>query len=157
MVAGMSRTDTASRHVPAPPERVYVALTDPAALVDWLPPDGMRGRFDWFDLRPGGSYRMVLTHLDARAVPGKSMADADIVDARFVDLVPGERIVQAVDFVADDPAFAGTMTLTWEVSAADGGSRVEIRADDVPSGVDPGAHAAGMASSLANLAAHLAR
>jgi hypothetical protein len=32
---------------------------------------------------------------------------------------------------------------------------VEIRAEDVPAGIDAGDHAAGMASSLANLAAHL--
>jgi len=46
--------------------------------------------------------------------------DSDIVETRFVDIVSGERVVQAVDFVSDDPAYAG----------------------------------AGLASSLANLAAY---
>jgi uncharacterized protein YndB with AHSA1/START domain len=141
----------------APPERVYAALSDPEALAVWLPPDGMTGRFEHFDGRPGGSYRLVLTYADAAAAPGKSTADSDIVEARFVDIVPGERIVQAVDFVHDDPAFAGTMTMTWEVTALAAGTRVDIRADDVPSGISAEDHAAGLASSLANLADYVER
>ena len=65
------------------------------------------------------------------------------------------RVVQAVDFVADDPGFAGTMTMTWEVSATDEGTRVDIRADDVPVGISAEDHAVGLASSLANLEAYV--
>ena len=151
----MARTDTASRVIAAPPDRVYAALVDPEALTVWLPPEGMSGRFERFDARPGGSYRLVLTYADASAAPGKSTADSDIVDGRFVDLVPGARVVQAVDFLSDDPANAGTMTVTWELTELDDGTRVEIRADDVPSGISAEDHATGLASSLANLAAYL--
>ncbi|MHC5558856.1 SRPBCC family protein [Kocuria sp. U4B] len=151
----MARTDTASRVVAASPDQVYAALVDPDALAAWLPPEGMSGRFERFDARPGGSYRMVLTYAGTPAVPGKATADSDVVDVRFVDIVPGVRIVQAVDFVSDDPAYAGTMTMTWEVAEVDGGTRVDIRADDVPAGISADAHAAGLASSLANLARHL--
>jgi uncharacterized protein YndB with AHSA1/START domain len=42
----MRRTDTAVRVISAPPDRVFAALTDPEALVVWLPPDGMTGRFE---------------------------------------------------------------------------------------------------------------
>ena len=153
----MPRTDTASRVIAASPERVYDAFVDPDALVVWLPPEGMGGRFERFDPRPGGSYRMVLTYADASESPGKATADSDVVDVRFVDVVPGVRVVQAVDFVSDDPAYAGTMTMTWEVTAVDGGTRVDITADDVPDGISAEDHAAGLASSLANLADHLER
>jgi uncharacterized protein YndB with AHSA1/START domain len=115
----------------------------------------MSGRFERFDARPGGSYRMVLTYADASGAPGKATADSDIVEGRFLDVVPGVRVVQAVDFVSDDPTYAGTMTMTWEVTPVDGGTRVEIRADDVPDGITAEDHAAGLASSLANLAAYL--
>ncbi|MPZ88174.1 MAG: ATPase [Nitriliruptorales bacterium] len=151
----MTRTDTASRVIAAPPKRVYAALVDPDALVAWLPPDGMSGRFERFDARPGGSYRMILTYADASTAPGKATADSDVVEARFLDIAPGVRVVQAVDFVSDDPAFAGTMVMAWEVTAVDAGTRVDIRADDVPAGISATDHAAGLASSLANLARYL--
>ena len=151
----MTRTDTASRTIAAPPDRVYAALVDPEALAAWLPPAGMSGRFEHFDARPGGSYRLVLTYADASTGSGKATADSDIVDARFVDIVPGVRVVQAVDFVSEDPEFAGTMTMTWEVSATDEGTRVDIRADDVPVGISAEDHAVGLASSLANLDAYV--
>ena len=149
------RTDRASGVVRAAPEQVYAALVDADALVQWLPPRGMVGRFERFDARPGGSYRLVLTHTDGGA--GKSSSDSDVVEARFVELVDNERVVQAVDFVADDPAFAGTMTMTWELAPDPDGTLVSIVAEDVPSGISPEDHAAGMESSLANLAAHLER
>jgi uncharacterized protein YndB with AHSA1/START domain len=151
----MTRTDTASRVIAAPPDRVYEALVGPEALTAWLPPDGMSGRFERFDARPGGSYRLVLTYADPTTTRGKATADSDIVEARFVDLVPGVRVVQAVDFVSDDPANAGTMTMAWELTAVDAGTRVDIRADDVPAGISPEDHAAGLSSSLANLATFL--
>jgi hypothetical protein len=47
------------------------------------------------------------------------------------------------------------MTMTWEVTAVDAGTRVDIRADDVPAGISAKDHAAGLASSLANLATYL--
>jgi uncharacterized protein YndB with AHSA1/START domain len=153
----MARTDTASRVIAAPPDRVYEALVGPEALAAWLPPDGMSGRFERFDARPGGSYRLVLTYADATTTRGKATADSDIVEARFVDLVPGVRVVQAVDFVSDDPANAGTMTMAWELTAVDAGTRVDIRADDVPAGISPEDHATGLGSSLANLATYLER
>ena len=115
----------------------------------------MTGRFERFDPRPGGSYRMVLTYRNGDASRGKATPDSDIVEARFVELVPDVRVVQAVDFVSDDPAYAGTMIMTWEVTRVDGGSRVDITADHVPDGISAEDHAAGLTSSLANLASYL--
>lgn len=151
----MSRTDVAARVVAAPPGCVYAALVDPEALAQWLPPDGMSGRFERFDARPGGSYRLVLTYADPSAAHGKTTAGSDIVDARFIELVPNVRVVQAVDFVSDDRANAGTMTMTWELTAVDAGTYVQIRADDVPAGISAEDHAAGMSSSLSHLAAYV--
>ena len=153
----MTRTDIASRVVTAPVGRVYEALVDPRSLLQWLPPDGMSGRFERFDARPGGSYRLVLTYADPSGAHGKTTADSDVVDVRFLELVPNVRVVQAVDFVSADPADAGTMTMTWTLAEVDAGTNVQIRADDVPAGISAEDHAAGMTSSLANLAAYLER
>jgi uncharacterized protein YndB with AHSA1/START domain len=141
----------------ASPAEVYAALVDQDALVAWLPPDGMTGRFERFDPRPGGSYRLILTYADASRARGKATADSDIVEARFVDLVPDVRVVQAVDFVSHDAALAGTMTMTWEVTEVDAGTRVDITAENVPDGIAAEDHASGLASSLANLAEHVER
>lgn len=151
----MPRTDTASRVIAVPKEQVYAAFVDPEALATWLPPNGMRGRFEQFDPRPGGSYRLVLTYVEASTSPGKATADSDIVEARFVDLVPGERVVQAVEFVSDDPSYAGSMTMTWKTTAVDEGTRVDFIAADVPVGISAEDHQAGLASSLENLAIYL--
>jgi uncharacterized protein YndB with AHSA1/START domain len=151
----MPRTDRASRVLNAPVARVFNALVDRDALETWLPPGGMSARFERFDPTPGGSYRLVLTYADPTSSPGKASADSDIVETRYVDIVPNDRVVQAVDFVSEDPAFAGTMTMTWTVRTVDGGTRVEITADDVPDGISADDHAAGLASSLDNLARYV--
>lgn len=152
-VERMGRTDRASLVIEAPRDRVYAAMLDPDALVAWLPPDDMRGTMHHFDARPGGGFRMELTYLDGGE--GKSSADSDVTDVTFVDLVLGERVVQQVVFDSEDESFAGTMTMTWSLSEARDGTRVEIRADDVPPGISAEDHQAGLDASLANLAAHV--
>ena len=47
------------------------------------------------------------------------------------------------------------MTMTCEVTRVENGTLVEIRADNVPDGISAEDRAAGLASSLANLAAYL--
>ncbi|HUR78062.1 MAG TPA: SRPBCC domain-containing protein [Acidimicrobiales bacterium] len=153
----MSRTDRSSRLITAPPDRVYAALVDPEQLLAWLPPEGMTGIFERFDGHPGGGYRLVLSYHGSSAAQGKASADSDIVEARFVEMVEGVRVVQAVEFVSDDRAYAGTMTMSWDLVASDDGTRVDITAEDVPEGISAADHAAGLASSLANLSAFLER
>ena len=63
---------------------------------------------------------MVVAAASTHVRAGKATPDSDIVEARFLDIVPDVRVVQAVEFVSDDPAFTGTMTMTWEVRRANG-------------------------------------
>ena len=44
-----------SRIIKAPPEKLYEAFMDPAALIDWLPPAEMTGKMHEFDARVGGT------------------------------------------------------------------------------------------------------
>jgi uncharacterized protein YndB with AHSA1/START domain len=157
ILLAMSRTDSATRVIHADVHRAFAALVDEDALTEWLPPDGMTARFERFDARPGGSYRLVLTYPDASSGMGKATPQSDIVEVRFIDIVTDARVVQAVDFVSEDPAFAGTMKMTWELSPHDDGTHVTIRAEDVPAGISAEDHAVGLASSLANLEAFLRR
>jgi uncharacterized protein YndB with AHSA1/START domain len=115
----------------------------------------MSGRFERFDMREGGSYRLVLTYGDASDAPGKTSADEDASEVRIAQIVPDERIVQDIDFESDDPAFRGTMRMEWSLHGVDEGTIVEIVARNVPDGVRARDHAAGLTSSLANLSAYL--
>lgn len=151
----MSRTDLASLLIHADREAVFAALTDPDALVAWLPPKGMHGRFERFDLRDGGSYRLVLTYDDAAGAPGKTDAMSDVAEVRIARVVPGESVEQLVDFESDDSAFRGTMRMTWSLRDTEGGTLVQFEAREVPSGIRARDHAEGLTSSLANLAAYL--
>ena len=151
----MGRTDRASLLIHAGTDTVFAALTSPKALVQWLPPKGMHGRFERFDMRDGGSYRLVLTYDDASGAPGKTSADSDVSEVRVTRIVPGERVVQEVDFDSDDPSFQGTMRMEWSLHRGSEGTTVEFVAQDVPAGIRARDHAEGMTSSLANLAAYL--
>lgn len=152
----MTRTDSADIVVAAPPAAVFAALVDPDARAAWLPPTGMTGWFESFDARTGGGYRMVLEYEDT-SVEGKSGRNRDVSEVRFAAVEPPHRIVEEVDFVSDDPRFAGTMTMTWTVEAEGDGSRVAVTATDVPEGVSRADHLAAFASTLANLDAHVRR
>jgi uncharacterized protein YndB with AHSA1/START domain len=126
----MPRSDTASRFIRVSPADAYDALIDPEALVMWLPPGKMTGPFERFDARPGGFYGLGLTYPNAGGE--KATADSHVVEARFVDLVDGVRVVQEVDFISDDPAFTGTMTRTWDLGSADNGTDVRVTAENRP-------------------------
>jgi uncharacterized protein YndB with AHSA1/START domain len=151
----MERTDRAARIIAAPPAAVYGALTDPAALETWLPPDGMRGRVERWDPRPGGGFRMVLTYLDPTGSPGKTSEATDVVDIEFADLTPPERVVQRAVFTSDDPSYAGTMTMTWQLTGSGDGTEITVTATGVPAGIDQQVHEAGIASSLDHLASYV--
>jgi uncharacterized protein YndB with AHSA1/START domain len=87
---------------------------------------------------------------------GKAGDGSDVVTVHVVEIEKDAKIVQQVNFESDDPAYAGTMLMTWSVSAVADGTSVEIRADQVPAGIDAADHAAGMQGSLSNLDAYLA-
>lgn len=141
------------RVVPAGPDAVYAALTQADRLVQWLPPEGASGRIDVFEPHAGGRIRITLTFAQAT---GKTSSHADVVEGRFVELVPAQRVVQEFSFRSDDPAFAGVMRMAWQLHAQADGTRVEVTASDVPRGIGRADHEQAMASSLARLAAFVA-
>lgn len=153
----MGRTDEAALLVHAPAARIWAAFIDPRQLEAWLPPAAMTGTVEHLDPRPGGTYRMVLTYPNTAAGTGKSTADTDVVEGRFLDLVPERRLVQEVDFDSAEPGFAGTMIMTWELVPRDDGTLVRFRAQDVPPGIGAIDHAQGLTESLVGLARYLTR
>lgn len=132
---------------------MFEALVTKAAIARWLPPEGARAIVQKFEPRPGGVLQMTLVF--DNTTKGKTTQNSDQVEGIFVDVVPRERIEQEFVFVSDDPKFAGTMLMTWRLEDDPEGTRVSVMATDVPEGIKPEDHRAGMASSLLNLARYV--
>lgn len=146
------RIDSASRLIRASPAKLYRAFSQPGAMEQWLPPGNVTGEMLRFDFREGGSYRMRLTYKDARAGQGKTSDAADEVEVRLVELEHDKRIEQEVVFESEDPAFSGTMRMTWTFQEMEKGTLVTVRAGNVPEGIRPEDHQVGLEASLENLA-----
>lgn len=147
-----ARIDSASRLISASPKTVYRAFAEPGALERWLPPRDMTGKMLHFDFRAGGAYRMRLTYAEQSQGRGKTTENADEVEVRLTDLEDGRRIEQEITFESDDPAFSGIMRMVWTFETEDKGTRVTIRAENIPVGIRPEDHEAGLNSSLEKLA-----
>lgn len=146
-----------SAFIAAPREVLYRAFIDPAALAVWQAPGEMTGKVHEFDARVGGGYRMSLYYPASEQMPrGKTAEREDRYTARFVELTPPTRIVQAISFDSVDPAFAGEMTMAVTLEERDGGTEVTIVFDRIPPGIRPEDNDAGTRSSLEKLARFVA-
>jgi uncharacterized protein YndB with AHSA1/START domain len=140
----------------ATPETVYRAFTEPGALESWLAPGEMFGKIHRFDLRTGGGYEMSLYYPEGNKTnKGKSAVDEDRFTARFVELSPPARIVQAIAFSTEDPAFAGEMKMDVSLKLKDGDTLVTISFSNIPAGIDPADNEKGTALSLKKLARYI--
>lgn len=148
-----ARVDRADTIVAAPPQRVYEALLDANALRQWLAPEGATATIEEFDGREGGGFRAVLRFDEP--VDAKSGDDVDASRVTFVELVPGELVVQRVAFETAEERFGGDMLMTWRMRPVEAGTRVTVAASDVPSGIAPADHELGLGQSLAKLAAYV--
>lgn len=151
------RVDRVSRVLPASASTIYGALLDREALEEWLPPEGMRGAYSRFEPWVGGRSVLELTYSTPPAGGGKSSDAADVSESLLVELVEGQRVAQQVVFDSEDPRFAGTMTMVWELAEFPGGTLVTVSAYDVPSGISQADHVEGISSSLENLSAFVGR
>jgi uncharacterized protein YndB with AHSA1/START domain len=150
---GMSgrRTDTGSRVIHASPSVLYWAHLTPQSVARWRAPKGMTGEVLAFEARPGGRFRMAFVYDDPER-RGKTSGQSDVFEGEFADLIPGRRIVERIQFESPDPALAGVMTIITTFTPVTGGTRVDVRIEDVPPGIGEADHAEGIRSSLENLA-----
>jgi uncharacterized protein YndB with AHSA1/START domain len=140
------------QHVSAPRARVYQALLDPQAVARWMVPDGMSSEVHRFEAREGGAFRISLTY-DRPTGTGKTSAQTDTYHGRFVRLVPGEQVVEVVEFETSDPALVGEMRITIDLADADGGTDVVALHEGLPQGLSPADNELGWRMSLVKLAA----
>lgn len=135
-------------HVPA--SVLYRALIDPDAVSAWMFPDGMSIRIHHFEPKVGGRFRISLTYEGGSGV-GKSSARTDTYHGRFVDLVPNERVVEALEFETADPSMRGEMTITFALAEAAGSTELSAWHENVPPGISPADNETGWRMSLARL------
>jgi uncharacterized protein YndB with AHSA1/START domain len=141
-----------SWHVNAPRLAVYRALLDADAIARWRVPAGMTSHVHEFDPREGGPFRVSLTY-DAPGSAGKSGSRTDTYHGHFARLIPGQQVVEVLEFETADPALGGVMTMTTTLTDADGGTDVLVVHDGIPAGVPAADNEAGTRMALAKLAA----
>ncbi len=142
-----------SKFIKAPQQTIYRAFTDPAALAVWLAPGDMTGVVHSFDYRVGGGYEMSLFYPASQSQSqGKTSEREDRYVARFVELAPPEKIVEAITFDTVDPAFLGEMIMEVKLDPEEGGTTVSIVFKDIPLGIRPEDNELGTRSTLEKLA-----
>jgi uncharacterized protein YndB with AHSA1/START domain len=145
-----------SKFIKAPQETLYRAFTDPAALAVWLAPGDMTGEVHRFDYSVGGGYQMSLYYPSSeKTLRGKTSGREDRYTARFVELTPPRRIVEAITFDSLDPTFAGEMIMEVTLEPEDGGTTVSIVFKNIPPGIRPEDNEAGTRSTLEKLARYV--
>ncbi len=145
-----------SKFINAPPEVIYRAFTDPAALAIWFAPGDMTAEVHHFDHRVGGGYEMSLYYPSSEAgSPGKTSDNEDRYTARFVELTPPTRIVESIIFDSPDPGFSGEMTMDVTLEAENGGTNVTILFRNIPSGIRPEDNETGTRLTLEKLARYV--
>ncbi|MCZ8095639.1 MAG: SRPBCC family protein [Acidovorax sp.] len=135
-------TVTLHRVLRAPPERVYRAFLDPDAMAKWLPPHGFTGRVLEMDARVGGVYRMQFTNL--------ATGHTHAFGGRYLELVPGERIVNTDRF--DDTHLPGEMRTTITFQAVSVGTELVAVQEGIPAMIPTEACYLGWQESLQLLA-----
>jgi uncharacterized protein YndB with AHSA1/START domain len=113
----------------------------------------MTGKVHTFDLRVGGGYEMSLFYAASdKENRGKTEGKEDRFAVRFLELIPSEKIVEAVNFSSDNPDFSGEMTMEITLEPTDNGTRVTFLYKNIPIGIRPEDNEAGTRSSLEKLA-----
>ncbi|OWQ85138.1 polyketide cyclase [Roseateles aquatilis] len=110
------------RVIKAPPERVFRAFTDAAAMCKWLPPHGFTGTMHHMDARPGGSWRMSFTNLSA--------GGQHSFGGEYLDFEPGAKLRYTSRF--DDPNLPGDMITTVELQAVFCGTEMQVTQEGIP-------------------------
>ncbi|HYF16556.1 MAG TPA: SRPBCC family protein [Ramlibacter sp.] len=138
----MSHTVRLHRVLRCPPERLFRAFTDAAAMAKWLPPDGFTCTVHEMDPKVDGRFRMSFTNF--------SSGNSHSFGGRYLEVVPGERLRYTDVF--DDPNLAGEMITTLVLKAVSVGTELQVTQENIPAVIPPEACYLGWQESLTLLA-----
>jgi uncharacterized protein YndB with AHSA1/START domain len=106
----------------APPERIYRAFLDGAALAKWLPPNGFTGTVHQMDAKVGGSWRMSFTNF--------TTGHSHSFGGKYLELVPNAKLRYTSIF--DDPHLPGEMQTTIILTPVSCGTEVSAVQENIP-------------------------
>ena len=120
-------TNSVSLHrvLRAPPERIYRAFLDAAAMAKWLSPHGFTNTVHHLEAKVGGTYRMSFTNF--------ANGQVHSFGGEYLELVPHERIRYTGEF--EDPNLPARMRTTVTLRAVLGGTDVSIVQDGIPEAI----------------------
>ena len=126
----------------APPERVYRAFLDAAALAKWLPPYGFTCTVHNMDPKVGGKYKMSFTNF--------TTGQGHSFGGEYRDLVPFEKSLYTDRF--DDPNLPREMRATITLKQISCGTELNIVQEGLPEVIPLEMCYLGWQESLAQLA-----
>ena len=118
----MSNTVRLHRVLRAPPERVYRAFLDPAAMCKWLPPYGFTGQVQQMDGKVGGTWRMSFTNF--------GNGHSHSFGGKYLELAPGEKLRYTSKF--DDANLPGEMVTTVTLTKVSCGTEINVVQENIP-------------------------
>jgi uncharacterized protein YndB with AHSA1/START domain len=86
---------------------------------------------------------------------GKTSERQDSFTSTFEELDPPRKIVQAINVISSDPAFAGEMIMSATFEPKEAGTEVTFVCERITPGIRPEDNEAGGQSSLEKLARYL--
>ena len=118
----MPNTVRLHRVLKAPPDKVYRAFLDPAAMAKWISPFGFTSTVHHMDPKVGGTFRMSFTNFTT----GKSHS----FGGEYLELVPNEKLHYTDKF--DDPNLPGVLKVTVLLKKVMVGTEVNITQEGIP-------------------------
>lgn len=127
----------------APPERVYRAFLDAAALSKWLPPHGFTCQVHAMDATVGGTFRLSFTNF--------ATGHSHSFGGEYLELESAKRIVYTDRF--DEPNLPGELTVSVTLEAVSCGTDLKVVQQGIPEAIPVEMCTLGWQDSLAQLAA----
>ena len=126
----------------APPEKIYRAFLEPAAMSKWLPPYGFTCQVHHMDAKVGGTFRITFQNF--------SSGHAHSFGGEYLELVANQLLRYTDKF--DDPNLPGVMQVTVTLKPVLCGTDISIVQDGIPDVIPLEMCYLGWQESLAQLA-----
>lgn len=99
-----------SREIPASPEAVFAAFSDPERLARWWGPAGFTNTFSLCEMKPGGRWKYVMHGPDGKNYPNESVfAELDAPRKIVIDHVAEPKYRLSIELA---PSGEGTL-VSW--------------------------------------------